>query len=513
MKFKFLIYFILCLSILSLIIHPLSATYNNITYQIIQQNYLTILENHTNTNASLTELTYKVVHQFTNYSYTQGMNITVTNYNFTISVSKLTVFNGFVNVTVKNNVIKVYSGVSYLIRILVYSFGEEEIVWAGYLNSSRLIDGFGYINGSGTVSLQYLNGSKIVNINFSVNTDTFVSRYVNMSLYRILYVSEYEYTYLTPLFPLNIPIRYNNSLGGGTFSLINHTFNSSYTIGVSLLDGVPFPSMMWKYSNSSSNFLALEFFGYNGSLIGFVKIENFVNSTNTAYADDSYLTIFESNDIYTYPSLIQRNQQVQIIVGGYPVLLIINSYGVESTAHVFLSHPLYFNGSLGYLVGINVDNISRIVYVKNGNVINVSLVRPISVEINNVTIYNSIFLSQKILTSGLINNETVNLLCLSPINMSSNIVVLRQASNKSIVFLNNSDYFINNGKIYIFDDSSSVYFVVYNFQLATIPDRLIYTSISLDNFALAGNYLIIITVVIIVFILISLILISKRGKQ
>ncbi|TRM81004.1 hypothetical protein DJ522_08150, partial [Sulfolobus sp. F3] len=71
----------------------------------------------------------------------------------------------------------------------------------------------------------------------------------------------------------------------------------------------------------------------------------------------------------------------------------------------------------------------------------------------------------------------------------------------------------NNGKIYIFDDSSSVYFVVYNFQLATIPDRLIYTSISLDNFALAGNYLIIITVVIIVFILISLILISKRGKQ
>ncbi len=513
MKFKFLIYLALCLSILALIIHSLSETYNNTTYQIIQQNYSTILENHANINANFTQLTYKVVQQFTNYSYARAMNVTVTNYNFTISVSKLRVFNGFVNVTVKNNVIKVYSSVPYLIKVLIYSFGEEQIVWAGYLNSSGLINGFAYINGSGTVSLQYLNGSKIASINFSINAATFVSRYISMSLYKILSVSDYEYDYLTSLPPFDMPIRYNNYLGREAFRLINYTFNSSYIIGVSLLDGIPFPSMMWNYSNSSFNFLALEFFGYNGSLVGFVKIENFVNLNNTAYVDDSYLTIFESNDVHTYPSFIQKNQQIQIIVGGYPVLLIIDNYGVESTANVFLSHPLYFNGSLGYLVGINIDNISKIFFVKNGNVINVSLVRPLSVEITNVTIYNSVFLSQKILASRLINNISVTLLCVSSTNTSNNIVVLKQASNKSIVFLNNSDYFINNGKIYIFDDNSNVYFVVYNFQLATMPDRLIYTSISLDNFALAGNYLIVITIVIIIFILISLILISKKGKQ
>jgi len=62
-----------------------------------------------------------------------------------------------------------------LIRVLISTQGETEVVWAGYLTSTSTVTGYAYINNTAEIILQYANGTSILNMTADVNSNSTIS--------------------------------------------------------------------------------------------------------------------------------------------------------------------------------------------------------------------------------------------------------------------------------------------------------------------------------------------------
>jgi hypothetical protein len=476
MASKIIMYFIL-----SLLMFPFSLSIvhssNNPSLQIIHQNYLTVFSVSKSSlmgNNSLIQITYEVNKEtFNNIVSGNVSNIMITTTNstvylFTVISHNIAVYNALINVTINGELLEIYSGIPDLIKVTLYSGGQAQIVWAGYLSSPSYVKGYAYINGSGTLTLQYLNGSSLLNININVSANSKIIKRINVTLLNINSTIK-ESHILNSIIGINLPNRYQPYLIEAEFNSTIYKDFAPYNLAYSYFSTTLLPSMVWKANNNYVNFTAIEFFGVNSTLVSFVKIASIEKIFNLSSFNISYYTDIQGSDllIIKYLNTLYYNPMYlsKTFLNGKLVLLAFspNNY-VESSANITLDHQVYLNGRAGEIVNITLNNSYRLVAIfTNNNSYNVTLITPSNIINTNITIGNTVFFSQKLIINY---NSSFILISIRP-KYTTGIIVVKQLQNGSIVFLNSSNYFISNGKLYIFDDSTTIYYIVYTSQQIT----------------------------------------------
>ncbi|WP_338599150.1 hypothetical protein V6M85_09370 [Sulfolobus tengchongensis] len=473
MKSKFIMYIILFFILLSLPIIPLGNS-NIQKQQVIGEQYFTILSQN---------------QQYLNYTVINGVNNEII---YTNNISQITLVgnktiyqfkpltvatyyhNAIVNLSINGDKITVYSGLPQLIRILLYTSGQREIVWGGYLSKPGFITTYGYINESGILELQYLNGSLI----YSLNITAMANSYVELPYVPLVNVS---YVILS-----NLP--YETYIPLSSLSSLNNI--TAFSVALSSFYNTLLPSIIWKSQNSTE----IKFFGINGTPVGLVKI-NIVNSSGLV--GSSLLILRNLNVQYYTPKYV-----TVAVIDDFPVLIGISNNSVESTANITFSRMVYVNGETGVLVNISLDNISRMFLIINGNVYNVKLFHPVNIYVTNITIENNVFLAAKAVVNS---NSSVFLITITP-QYNDGFIVLEQFPNGSLVFLNQTNYFLSNGVLYVVGSSSGAYYVVF-----TSHPLLTITQTKPPLISYGANSLVIISgVIVILLAVVSVVAIRKR---
>ncbi|MEM0363251.1 MAG: hypothetical protein QXH75_05565 [Sulfolobaceae archaeon] len=497
MDTKIVMYFILLLFLFQFsITYSITLTYSPIN--IISEEYSTILSSNHN-NVLYTVNKGLLVETISGNQPIIMLN-NETTYNITYSSHLNYYQNTTINITINENIITVYTGIPNLIKVILYSSNQQQIVWAGYLSSPGYVNGYAYINGSGTLTLEYLNGSSIFNIAFNVTPSSKITKSLTLSLLNT------ESTIINSSLK-NIIVNFTIP---NEYEKYNLEYNSTnytlpYSLAFSYISNSLLPSIIWKFNQNNLNITIIEFFGKNGSLVGFAKIISTSYSlNNSVFMSSSLLLIKTDNPYYNPKYLIEENIQGKTVLFGFT-----EGQDVESNVNITFSHTVFVNGKAGAIVNLTLDNVSYLILIlSNGKYMNISITTPNNITIENITIGNTIFLSQKIL----IKNSSFTLLEVNPL-YNSGIIVLKQLSNGSLTFLNSSNYFILNGKLYIFDSSStSTYYIVYTSH----PTNTLATTRTVDNILTTysdNNSLIIISaIVVIILAIIAGIFAKKRSN-
>lgn len=489
MASKIIMYFILSLLMFSFSLSIVQSS-NNTSLQIIHQNYLTVFsvsKSNLMGNNSLIQITYEVNKEIFNNTVSGNVsNIMITTnstvYLFTVISHSIVVYNALINVTINGELLEIYSGIPDLIKVTLYSGGQSQVVWAGYLSSPSCVKGYAYINGSGTLTLQYLNGSSLFNININISANSKIIKRVSIALLNVNSTVK-ESHILNSIISINLPNRYQPYLIEAKFNSTIYKDFAPYNLAYSYFSSTLLPSMIWKANNNYVNFTAIEFFGINSSLVSFIKIVSIekvfnLSSSNIIHYIDiqgsDLLIIKYLNTLYYNPMYLSKT-----FLNGEPVLLAFspNNY-VESSANINLDHQVYLNGRAGKIVNITLNNSYQLVVIFTGsNSYNVTLITPSNIISTNITVGNAVFFAQKLIISY---NSSFILISIKP-KYTTGIIVVKQLPNGSIVFLNSSNYFISNGELYIFDDPTIIYYIIYTSQHITTLTQRSVTQSSYSN--------------------------------
>jgi hypothetical protein len=226
-------------------------------------------------------------------------------------------------------------------------------------------------------------------------------------------------------------------------------------------------------ANASS--WAAEFFGVNGTPVGYVTVSDLAFQHSAGAGNVSFnIQIFSSaTTISTFSqpfslTLAGPTKTYNVSVSGEPVVVQLGSKlsaGVESTARVELSHTVDANGSLLLLL-LNTSK-SHAYIVVNPSVNSVSIVRESSVD--------SVSFTQ--LTVGNISyNATqvgVNVSGYTVFNLSVDYpsVLVFKSTSSGVFELNYSNYWVSNGRVYVFDDPADTYYVANAASATTITSQ------------------------------------------
>ncbi|MQL55965.1 hypothetical protein [Acidianus ambivalens] len=404
-----------------------------------------------------------------------------------------------------------------LARIIVISADMEEIVWAGFNES--YVHTYSYINGSGEVVLQFINGTSMSNISVGIKQNSSIIQYINLTLTKVSVSSESEYS---SSFMLHVQMPRKYSPLSECFLVNGSSFSSSaegYTVTTAYFYGKLMPAIEWKGLGIGNlnlglrapmsgrvNFTTLEFYGINGTTVGYV---------HSAYINAEYHGIFEDSSfiagellivhIINAPALAKPSLISVIYHQGVPVILgICTNNTVETTANVVIQHQVYVNHAKGLLLMLSLNSSAFYVSVIHSTIVNVTIVKPTAVVVSNVTIQGKSYLAQivNISASGYV---TFNVSKVS----NENFVVFEQESNGSLVELNSCDYFVVNGTIVVFTDPASTYLIVYGYtptsstSSSPSPSAITSPSPSFSNTEILGIAIVIIILIIAVIMVIA----------
>ncbi|AWR96209.1 hypothetical protein DFR86_00700 [Acidianus sulfidivorans JP7] len=484
---KSLVYVLAFLMVFALIPISFSSSTNSPTIHVYYQRYDSI---YTSASSILNSnvITYTVSSAVYNETLSQGKAFHVM-YNRTTYLlyysSSAKEFEGNVNISLNSNdMLSIKTNLPNLIRVLVTSANETEVVWAGF-NSSD-INTYAYINESGEVTLQFANGSTVANETFSIKTNSSVSENVSLYLQAITSM-EVKSSFTGELTseaqlprrysPLFVNVNYN-----GTES--NTTING-YSVTTAYFNGEITPALVWKGEgtigismygnmfithNMNVDFETIEFYGVNGTVLGYVHIASVTGSfslTHGMLANVYHSVAFSEIKVVTVSGVkpIHAELMGYVYVNGVPVIVASNYENVTSTAFVNISHLVVIHSHKGVLVELNLNSTSKFVVLAQGNVTyNVTTVTPISVNITNVIINGNAHIAQKIEIGS---NVSQYILFNVTVYTNSSIIGVYKVVNGHLVELNSSNYFFINGKLEVFDDPSSTYYVVYSAQPVT----------------------------------------------
>ncbi|MFP3163924.1 MAG: hypothetical protein RXQ75_08940 [Acidianus hospitalis] len=424
-----------------------------------------------------------------------------------------------INSSVSGN-LYVGTNIPQLARIIVISSGMEEIVWAGF--NETYVHTYSYINGSGEVILQFINGTSISNISIGIKQNSSIVQYVDLTLTKVSVSSESEYS---SSFMLHVQMPRKYSPLSECFIANGSSFSSSaegYTVTTAYFCGKLMPAIEWKGLGIGNlnlglhapmsgrvNFTTLEFYGINGTTVGYV---------HSAYINAEYHGIFEDSSFIAGELLIvhivnatalAKPSLISVIYHqGVPVILgICANNTVETTANVVIQHQVYVNNAKGLLLMLSLNSSAFYVSVIHSTIVNVTIVKPTAVVVSNVTIQGKSYLAQ-IVNISASRYVTFNVSKVS----NENFVVFEQESNGSLVELNSCDYFVVNGTIVVFTDPASTYLIVYGYTPTTStsstsssssPSAITSPSPSFSNTEILGIAIVVIILIIAVIMVIA----------
>ncbi|MFP3346970.1 MAG: hypothetical protein RXR17_06025 [Sulfolobaceae archaeon] len=420
---------------------------------------------------------YKVESARANYTGSVGGTLDVyaniTTYTMIFSNSLSTV-NGYVTVQAfPNMTLTVVTNIPNLIGVVVNGSGTSTLVWSGF-NSTK-VDTFAYINGTGTLYLEFANGSEIANIPVTIKVGQPETVDLTMNLYTIQSVTSTLTTEVKLTVPINLPQRYQplnftTEINGQMFM----ASQENITPELSYFNGTTVASLIWKgeglgfaqsdlIDHVKANFETVEFYGVNGTALGYVHMVSFngtqfklsVGSTSNVYFGEEKIVIYQGASV----PQIHVESHGDVDINGKEVIILVGNNGeVMSTALVSLSHNVNVNGTEGgTLVYLNLTGNMKVVVVTESNqTVNVSVVKPIQVQPTIVTIKGVQHQAQEVMV-----NSTGSIVFNVTLMMQGNITVYKEVSGE-VIELNSSNYFVVNNTVVVYDDPTTTYFIVYS---------------------------------------------------
>ncbi|TRM95652.1 hypothetical protein DMP16_08565 [Sulfolobus sp. B1] len=406
-------------------------------------------------------------------STTNMETLTYTQYKYDVTIGSIQRYSGNLQINVTPFSINVYSQIPQLARvILIEPNFVRELVWAGFLNTSNEISGIAYFNNTATLVLEFLNGTTFTNVTFNIShTETQYTKSVSLSLLKVnLTLSGYSQYTLS--FTNTFPRRYGNEV----FTYNGMTSEAPYNTSIAYFNGTYVPAMIWRgevkglTAFSSFNlqidaqFTNIEFFGVNGSVIG--DLDN--SYVSSYFSHNGFLFNLTINNVESHMKLVinpnaeygKAKVSSMISVSNIPVVIEITDKGVESTAEVQLYHQVVVIEP-AMLVSVNVNGYGEYVTVfPNVTAEYVRIASPSYVNVTNITLNSNHYTAQVVKVNSTISGYIVFNVSLLK---NETFVVFKQTSN-GMVQLNPNDYFIYNGKIIVFDDPSTTYYIVYGYK-------------------------------------------------
>lgn len=143
---------------------------------------------------------------------------------------------------------------------------------------------------------------------------------------------------------------------------------------------------------------------------------------------------------------------------GVQVLLVFTKDGqVESTAYVNLTHPIYVRGTATLvLVSLNYSSTFLAVY-HNGSSVQLPRVSPTIEKVISLRLDGRNYTSQEVV----VNSTLPSVFNVSLLNHTNYIYVAAETDH-GFRFLNDSQYFLSSGRVFVINDPVSTYFVVYS---------------------------------------------------
>ncbi|BFH72174.1 hypothetical protein SJAV_01180 [Sulfurisphaera javensis] len=406
----------------------------------------------------------------------QALHATYNRTTYLLTFGSLKTYSGEVKVTANtNNTISVMTTIPNLIRVIVYSAGQAQLVWAGLAEANSTINALAYINGTGIVTLQFANGTSISNVTLSIKENSSITKDITLSL--MSYTASISSTSSGQIsIQTQIPKRYSPLFMSVNYNGTSWNNESGYIVTVAYFNGTLTPALVWKGlgvgvnqgimggGKLSISEETIEFYGTNGTVLGYVHLVN-VNGSGSF----GFLAIHHERNVEFSEIKIVEVQGVKPVhaefvgetyLNGNEVIITANSEGnVSSTAYVNFTHIVSVHHETAVLVLVSLNTTSKFIVVTHSNeTANVTLVKPSAVINTTASISGKVYKAQEVI----INTSSQYILFNVSLMINTSAVTVYKVVNGQFIQLNSSNYFVSNGKIEVFDDPSTTYYVVYN---------------------------------------------------
>ncbi|MEM1626421.1 MAG: hypothetical protein QXV69_03960 [Sulfolobaceae archaeon] len=538
---------ILCMLSIALVLSSItpiiisSSAVSSTGYQVLYQKYISgILSQQTNVGYSTI---YYVSNTTATVNYTSDEKGVIkslqhqTLYTIT-SLGKSLQHQGYINISIVNGLLfSLKTNLPYLARVILIEGNSTQLVWAGF-NATK-INSYVYINSSANLVLQFLNGTKFVNISFTVTLSSKISKSLSIYLQEITVSSKFSRDSQTVI-QLNYPRKYapyisSSEINGSYVNLSSNNMN----VVEAYFNGTLLPAILWSGEGKGSfslhlgvlqsvldidtKFITISFYGVNGTPVAYVHdvfLSGVLSQKGLIKAVYGDLKAGELKIVKVIGAKYSKaSSSAKAYVNGNQVIVIINDKGeVESTGDVEVIHNVYVNNVAGVIVNIYINGSGKVVLVTTNNQAhNVSIVVPKSVKVVNININGKTFVAQNVTVEIPSKYIMFNITLL---NSSANIQVYKIV-NGSLIKLNDSNYFIMNGKLVVFDDPESNYLIVYGtVQPQTTITAQSGTSSSLPQQqssipspgGISSNLLYVIIGIIVVVVILAIAIVLTRRK-
>ncbi|WP_338598603.1 hypothetical protein V6M85_08010 [Sulfolobus tengchongensis] len=499
--------FLLFLIIISSVTLVAMSDSNSNSLLVMYQQYSSTLQ------ITPSHITYKYSYTTYNTTLSRSNNertVTYNSYSFDVNVGNTANYTGQIKVTVSPFTISINSQIPQLARVILIEPNlMEELVWSGFTNGSTTVTGIAYFNSTVQLILQFLNGTNFANVTFNIShSQQAYEKSVSLLLHKVTLTMTGE-TQLTITLQSTYPERYS----GMEFSYEGIETEAPYNTSIAYYNGTYVPAMIWEgeasglfstevtQARGNVGFTNIEFFGANGSIIGDLD-----SSFSSIYLSHQGLLInITYNSITSHLKVIinpnaqyikAKPETVSVIpVNGNPAVVVITNQGVESTANVNLYHQVVVLKP-ATLVFLNVTNASGYVMIMpNGSYEYVNQVTPSSVKVTNVSIGGKSYISQVV-------NVSASGYIVFNVSLARNesVTVFKEASN-GMEQLNPNNYFVYNGKVVVFDDPATTYYIVYGYAPQMQASNLLSTPILI--YTLIG-------IIVVVIIAVAILLMLRR---
>ncbi|BCU67852.1 hypothetical protein HS7_12890 [Sulfolobales archaeon HS-7] len=388
----------------------------------------------------------------------------ITHENLLLNFSSYKYFSGTISVSITNNYeFNIYSQIPQLLDVILESDAGTYVIWAGFSNSTVKATGYGYLNRTGILVFQYLNGSNLVNVTFNVRPSYNTSINTALQLKVALITGNVTSGISSfPFFPP--PMRYSPvSLEYGP-PLPN--FLTNYTIQYSVLNGELYPVMIWTYNRTTqegnvptiNDIINMEFFGQQGTVKAY--LQSFARLSSELSSQYSSVAIYYRQEIFGLQIFGKSGGGTPLPiteVGGAPVLVTYNSSNnsFDSSAYIDAEFPVILQ-TQGVILALQVNSsIGFYLYYENTG-------HNVTPDIITSTSNTTVNLNGKQYVAEEINVESSSLYSIFNVTAPTGVYSIYVQTLSGLVQVNPSNYFIFEGRLFVFSDPSSTYYIVYS---------------------------------------------------
>ncbi len=330
----------------------------------------------------------------------ESVKVQASNSLYQLSPGEIKSYSGNITVSLtQGGLLTVSSQIPQVIRLVINTSGMEELAWAGFLEANASVSTTAYVNGTGTLTLVFSNGTSLTNVTvpLKVGQQKFSETLSLVQVTPNLIAHSTREVEVEQNFPRRYAPEYDE------FQVSNSSVNStaSYNTTLAYFNGSLVPALVWKgeglgimdlgfgkfgvQGSIYHQFETVEFFGVNGTVLGYVHTAFLSREgSRQGIIANTFSSLMAGELKIVTGSVVPPKPEVEasVRVHGIPVVVIVTDNGsAESTAYVNLTHPVYVvshgHGEGAHLVEVSVNGTYQFfVVTPSGHVINVTPVRP-----------------------------------------------------------------------------------------------------------------------------------------